>query len=84
MVTEYLKCRRLSLPLGVSEGPVHDLVGYSYTTVQPGSLCNLREQLNRKQIDKVVKVFNTGDEFLLHCFKAHLKARICTLLHFRI
>ena len=50
------------------------------TPTQPGSLCNLREQLNRKQVDKAVKVFNTGDEFLLHCFKAHLKARICTLL----
>ena len=44
----------------------------------PGSLSNLREQLNRKQVDKVAKVFNTADEFLIHCFKAHLKARICT------
>ena len=48
------------------------------TPAQPGSLCNLRELLNRKQVDKAVKVFSTGDEFLLHCFKAHLKARICT------
>ena len=69
---------------------------------QPGSLCNLREQINRKQVDKSAKVFNVGDEFLLHCFKvgsksttmcfilgpgifyryvkAHLTARICTLL----
>ena len=51
------------------------------TPAQPGSLCNLREQLYRKQVDKAVKVFNTGDEFLIHCFKAHLKARICTLLN---
>ena len=36
---------------------------------QPGSLCHLREQVNRKQVDKAVKVFNVGDEFLLHCFK---------------
>ena len=48
--------------------------------MQPGSLCNIRQQLNRKQVDKAVKVFNTGDEFVIHCFKAHLKARICTLL----
>ena len=27
-----------------------------------------------------VKVFNVGDEFLVHCFKAHLAARLCTLL----
>ena len=53
-------------------------------------------------MDKTVKVFNVGDEFLLHCFKvaiwqslmdqalqvvfcffikAHLQARICTLLN---
>ena len=50
------------------------------TPTQTGSLCNLREQLNRKQVDKAVKVFNTGDEILVHCFKAHSKARICTLL----
>jgi hypothetical protein len=27
-----------------------------------------------------VKVFSTGDEFLVHAFKAHLAARICTCL----
>lgn len=26
-------------------------------------------------------MFNTADEFLIHCFKAHLKARICTLFN---
>ena len=36
--------------------------------------------MNRKQVDKGVKVFSTGDEFLLHTFKAHLAARICSHL----
>lgn len=45
-----------------------------------GSLSNMRDKINRKQVDKGVKVFNVGDEFLLHTFKAHLAARICTLL----
>ena len=31
-------------------------------------------------MDKAVKVFNVGDEFLVHVFKAHLAASICTLL----
>lgn len=35
----------------------------------PGSLCHLREHLNRKQVDKAVKVFNVGDEFVMHYFK---------------
>ena len=42
-------------------------------------LCNMREQINRKLVDKKVKVFSIGDEFLLHAFKAHLTARVCTL-----
>ena len=46
---------------------------------QSGSLCNMREQINRKLVDKKVKVFSIGDEFLLHAFKAHLTARVCTL-----
>ena len=29
---------------------------------------------------KTVKVFNVGDEFLIHCFKAHFIARICSIL----
>ena len=33
-------------------------------------------QINRKQVDKGVKVFSTGDEFLVHTFKVHLAARI--------
>ena len=46
-----------------------------------GSLSSLRDTINRKQVDKPVKIFNTGDEFLLHTFKAHLAARICTHLN---
>ena len=39
---------------------------------QHGSLCNLREIIHRNRVTKDVKVFNIGDEFLLHVFKAHL------------
>lgn len=45
-----------------------------------GSLCNMRENINRKLVTKTVKVFNTGDEFLVHAFKAHFIARICSIL----
>ena len=44
----------------------------------PGSLCQLREYIRRVQVDKDVKVFNVGDEFLVHTFKGHLLAAICT------
>ena len=47
---------------------------------QPGSLCNLREVVRRVQVNKAVKVFSTGDEFLLHCFQSHLLASICKQL----
>lgn len=47
---------------------------------QPGSLCNLREVIRRVQVDKTVKVFNAGDEFLMHAFRAHLRASILTEL----
>ena len=33
---------------------------------QPGSLSNMRESILRTQVDKNVKVFNTGDEFFMH------------------
>ena len=46
----------------------------------PGSLCNLREYLNRKQVNKSVTVFNVGDEFLQHVFRAHMVANICSYL----
>lgn len=47
---------------------------------QPGSLCNLREVVRRVQVNKAVKVFNVGDEFLMHAFQAHLIAGILTVL----
>ena len=47
---------------------------------QPGSLCNLREITRRTSVDKGVKNFNTGDEFLLHAFRAHLKAAVASSL----
>ena len=50
------------------------------TTSQPGSLCNVREYISRKQVDKEAKVFNVADEFLIHTFKSHLLARVCSLL----
>lgn len=50
---------------------------------QPGSLCNLREFIRRTQVDKSVKVFNTGDEFVIHAFKAHLTAGILTELNLK-
>ena len=43
---------------------------------QHGSLGNLREIIHRNRVTKDVKVFNIGDEFLLHVFKAHLTAAI--------
>ena len=45
-----------------------------------GSLCNVRELISRKLVTKAVKVFNVGDEFLVHTFRAHLKSRICSVL----
>lgn len=36
------------------------------------------EHVRRLQVDKGVKVFNVGDEFLMHVFKAHLTASICS------
>ena len=50
------------------------------TPLQPGSLCNAREYISRRQVSKDVKVFSVGDEFVLHVFKAHLAASICTIL----
>lgn len=41
---------------------------------------DLREVVKRVQVDKGVKVFSTGDEFLLHCFQSHLLANICKQL----
>ena len=46
-----------------------------------GTLCNLREVIRRTHVDKCVKVFSVGDEFLVHAFKGHLISSI--LIHFR-
>ena len=46
------------------------------TPSQPGCLCNLREIIRRTQVDKTGKVFNVGDEFVVHAFRAHLTAGI--------
>ena len=48
---------------------------------QVGSLCNMREIVRRLQVDKGVKVFNIGDEFLIHVFKSHFKASILPILN---
>ena len=48
---------------------------------QVSSLCFMREVIRRQQVDKGVMVFNTGDEFLLHVFKAHFKASIMPILN---
>ena len=50
------------------------------TPIQSGSLCNVRELISHKQVDKEAKVFNVADEFLIHTFKSHLLARVCCLL----
>ena len=51
------------------------------TPTQVGSLCNIRELIRRVQVDKAGKVFNVCDEFLLHAYKSHLIAAICTELN---
>ena len=43
-------------------------------------MCYLRELVHRVQVDKGGKVFNTCDEFVLHAFKGHLIAAVCTQL----
>lgn len=42
-----------------------------------GSLYHLREVIRRHKIDQKGKVFSVADEFVLHCFHAHLLANIC-------
>ena len=49
------------------------------TPSDSGTLCNMREFISRKLVNKTVKVFNVGDEFLSHTFKAHLTASICSI-----
>ena len=47
---------------------------------QAGSLSNLREVIQRTRVDKSLKVFNVGDEFLVHAFKSHLLASMLSKL----
>ena len=46
----------------------------------PGSLYNLREIVRRHRVDQKGKVFSIADEFVKHCFHAHLLANICSQL----
>ena len=48
---------------------------------QPGSLSNLRGVVQQTRVDKAVKIFNIGDEFLIHAFKSHL---LSILTHLKI
>ena len=43
----------------------------------PGSLYYLRETVRRHQVDHKGKVFSITNEFVEHCFHAHLLANIC-------
>ena len=47
---------------------------------RPGSLSNMKEQISRDQVDEDVYMFSDCDQFLVHAFKAHLLARIFTIL----
>ena len=49
----------------------------------PGSLCNLCSLINRTLVDKAAKTFSIEDEFVVHAFKAHLLAAICTHLNMK-
>ena len=44
-----------------------------------GSICNLREKVNRTQLDKNAKTFSTADEFVIHTLKAHLLAAVYSM-----
>ena len=44
-----------------------------------GSLCNLREKVNRTQLDKNAKTFSIADEFVVHALKAHLLAAVYSM-----
>ena len=45
----------------------------------PGSMCNLREKINRTQLDKTAKTFSIADEFVVHALKAHLLAAVYSM-----
>ena len=63
--------------MGNSQGTVFNLLGYPSL---PGSLCNMREIISHKLVDKNVKVFSTADEFIFCVFQAHFQATICSIL----
>ena len=44
-----------------------------------GSIYNLRERVNRTQLDKNAKVFSVADEFVIHALKAHLLAAVYSM-----
>ena len=48
---------------------------------QSGSICNLRELVNRTQLDKGAKTFSITDEFVIHVLKANLLAAIYTMFN---
>ena len=51
-------------------------------TTQHGSLVCLRELISRNKVDKAVKTFSIGDEFLTHVFQAHLLVQC--FKHFKV
>lgn len=48
---------------------------------QSGSISNLREKVNRTQLDKTAKTFSIADEFVIHALKAHLLAAVYTMFN---
>ena len=46
-----------------------------------GSLCHLREYINRLTVDRKAKTFSIADEFVCHTFRAHVLAAVCDQLH---
>ena len=50
------------------------------TPSQPGALFNLREVVQQTRVEKAIKIFNRGDEFLVHAFKSHLLLSVLTHL----
>ncbi len=47
-------------------------------TTTPGSICNLREKINRHKLDKNGTKFSVADEFVIHAFESHLLAHVYT------
>lgn len=64
--------------MGVFEDHSGDILGGVKHT---GSLCNLREKINRVQVDKKAKTFNIADEFVINVLKSHLLAALCSMFN---